>query len=94
MSPLFGDFTEQHWRDVLSVSPEAVPRALIIHGEVGHEHNLARWSEILGPHVQQPQWNILVGEYEDRPKNRSEKTDRGIRKTSLMRSTTASMSRH
>ena len=66
MSPLFGDFTEQHWRDVLSLSPEAVPQALIIHGEVGHEHNLARWSEILGPHVQQPQWNILVGEYEDR----------------------------
>lgn len=64
MSPLFGDFTPQHWNDLFAISAEAVPKSLIIHGEVGHEHNLARWSEILGPQIQRPQWNILVGDYE------------------------------
>jgi uridine phosphorylase len=65
MSPLFGDFTKHDWSEVFSVPPEAAPQALIVHGEVGHEHNLARWAEILGPQVLRPQWNVLLGDYEN-----------------------------
>lgn len=67
MSPLFGDFSAAHWQELFSIPAEAIPEAIVLHGEVGHEHNLARWSKILGPQVHRPQWNILVGQYEQRP---------------------------
>lgn len=66
MSPLFGDFTAKDWSEVFSIPSAAVPQALIVHGEVGHEHNLARWAEILGPNILRPQWNMLLGEYDDK----------------------------
>lgn len=63
---LFGDFDALDWRRGLSVPEEAVPEALIVHGEYDAEENLNRWEQLLGPETFRPQWNIVGGVYKGR----------------------------
>ena len=63
---LFGDFGAEDWRRGLSLPEEAVPQALVVHGEYDAQQNLKQWEELLGPQTMRPRWNIVGGMHDGR----------------------------
>ena len=61
-----GDFEPSDWCRALSLAPEAVPGALVVHGEYDPGDNLELWKRLLGPETMSPQWNIVAGRHKGR----------------------------
>ena len=66
---LYGDFSRKDWREGYGIDPDAVPRALILQGELTAEslELLEVWAELLGPGVTRPLWNTVLGRHNEVP---------------------------
>lgn len=66
MKKLYGDFNKNDWMNAMNLQQNDIPKALIVHGEWEFENNLKNWSRILGPNIKRPEWNTLLGEYNNK----------------------------